>query len=105
MNNRRTFLKQTSQAAAALTFYGAAARFTRAQSPNDRMRIAVMGCGRGLDHIRSSLDISNTELVYICDVDSDRLAAGLKTAAQKQKAPVKGERDIRKVLDDKNVDA
>lgn len=105
MKNRRTFLKQTSATAAGLVFYGAAARFTRAQAPSSRMRIAVMGCGRGLDHIRSALDIQNTELAYVCDVDADRLAAGQKVAAQKQKSEFKGEKDIRRVLDDKNVDA
>jgi predicted dehydrogenase len=105
MNNRRTFLRQTSSAAAALAFYGAAGRFTRAESPNERMRIAVMGLGRGLDLIRSALDIPNTELVYVCDVDSERIAAGQKAAGAKQKSVPKGEKDIRKVLEDRELDA
>ncbi len=102
--NRRTFLKQTGAAATALTFYGAAGQFTRAQSPNNRMRIAVMGLQRGLDLVRSALDIPNTEIIYVCDVDSDRLARGQKVAGDKQKTAPKGEKDVRRVLEDKDLD-
>ncbi|MGZ8919692.1 MAG: twin-arginine translocation signal domain-containing protein, partial [Limisphaerales bacterium] len=89
MTNRRSFLKQTGTAATALALYGAAGQFTRAQGPGNRMRIAVMGLGRGLDLVRSSLDISNTEILYLCDVDSERLARGQKIVGEKQKSPVK----------------
>ena len=105
MQNRRSFLHRSATAAAGLAFYGAAARFTRAQAPSSRMRIAVMGCGRGLDHIRSALDIQNTEIVALCDVDTERLARGSKLAAEKQKTPFKAEKDIRKVLEEKDLDA
>jgi predicted dehydrogenase len=105
MNTRRTFLKQTSTAAAGLAFYGAAARFTRAEAPSNRMRVAVMGCGRGLDHIRAATDIPNTEIVAICDVDTERLARGQKLAAERQKTAFKAEHDIRKVLEEKDLDA
>lgn len=103
--NRRTFLKQTGTAASALAFYGAAGQFTRAQSPNNRMRIAVMGLQRGLDLVRSALEIPNTEIIYVCDVDTARLARGQKVAADKQGSPPKGEKDVRKVLEDKSLDA
>jgi predicted dehydrogenase len=102
---RRTFLKQTGTAATALAFYGAAGQFTRAEAPSNRMRIAVMGLQRGLDHVRAALDIPNTEIVYVCDVDTERLARGQKVAGEKQKTPVKGETDIRRVLEDKELDA
>ncbi len=105
IKSRRTFLKQSSAAAAGLVFYGAAARFTRAELPSNRMRIAVMGCGRGLDHIRSALEIPNTELIALCDVDTERLARGQKIAAEKQKVGFKTEKDIRKVLELKDLDA
>ncbi len=104
LKSRRDFLKQGSAATAGLAFYGAAARFTRADSPSNRIRFAVMGCGRGLDHIRATADIPNVELAVICDVDAERLAKGQKLAAEKQRTP-KLEKDIRKVLEDKNLDA
>lgn len=105
MQNRRKFLRQVSTTGAALTFYGAAAQFTRAESPSNRMRVAVMGTGRGSDHIRAATDIPNTEVIYVCDVDSERLARGLKLASERQKVAPKGERDIRRVLEDKELDA
>lgn len=105
ISTRRTFLKQTGTAATALAFYGAAGQFTRAQSPNNRMRIAVMGLQRGLDLVRSALEIPNTEIIYVCDVDTERLARGQKVAADKQGTAPKGEKDVRKVLEDKTLDA
>ena len=104
-HSRRTFLKNGSKASAGLVFYGAAAQFTRAQAPSSRMRIAVMGLGRGLDLVNSSLAVDNTEVAYVCDVDDERLARGVKVAGDKQKSTPKGEKDIRKVLEDKEVDA
>lgn len=103
--SRRHFLKSTGAASAGLVFYGAAGRFTRAQAPSSRMRVAVMGLGRGLDLVNSSLAVENTEIVYVCDVDTERLARGEKVAGDKQTARPKAEKDIRRVLDDKDVDA
>ena len=103
-STRRTFLKKTGTAATALAFYGAAGQWTRAQAPSERMRIAVMGLGRGLDLVNSALAIPNTEIIYVCDVDTARLARGQKVAGDKQKTQPKGEKDIRKVLEDKELD-
>jgi predicted dehydrogenase len=102
---RRSFLKQTTATTAGLVFYGAAGQFTRAQAPSNRMRIAVMGLQRGLDLVNSALAIPNTEIIYVCDVDTARLARGQKVAADKQGSQPKGEQDIRKVLEDKSLDA
>ena len=102
---RRTFLKQTGTAATALAFYGAAGQFTRAQAPSNRMRIAVMGLQRGLDLVNSALTIPNTEIIYVCDVDTARLERGQKVAADKQGSRPKGEKDVRKVLEDDSLDA
>jgi predicted dehydrogenase len=102
---RRSFLSQTTKAGAALAFYGAAGSFTRAESPNNRIRIAVMGCQRGLDLIRSGLKIPNTELVYICEVDKERMARGIQTAAKAQKTTPKGVEDIRKLVELPDFDA
>src|SRR5215213_5727343 len=105
MTNRRSFIKQSGKVAAGLAFYGAAWQFTRAQGPGNRMRIAVVGMGRGLELVRAGLDISNTEIVYLCDVDQDRIARAQKIVAEKQKTPAAPESDVRRILDDRNVDA
>lgn len=105
MTTRRSFLKQSGAATTALAFYGAAGQFTRAQSPSNRMRIAVMGLQRGLDLVRSALEIPNTEIIFVCDVDTERVARGQKVAAEKQGTSPRGEKDFRKVLEDKSLDA
>lgn len=104
INNRRTFLKQTATSAGALAFYGAAGAFTRAQAPSSRLRVAVMGLSRGLDLVNSTIGVANCEVAYVCDVDSDRTARGMQVATSKQKAPVKAEKDVRRILDDPDVD-
>lgn len=63
-----------------------------------------MGCQRGLDLINSSLNIPNTELVYVCEVDKERMARGIQTASKKQKTPPTGVGDIRKLLEAKDFD-
>jgi predicted dehydrogenase len=104
MNTRRNFLKQTSTTAAALAFYGAAGAFTRAQSPNSRLRVAVMGLERGLALVNATMGTANAEVAYVCDVDSDRIARGMRVVTGKQKSPVKADTDVRRILDDPDVD-
>jgi predicted dehydrogenase len=41
----------------------------------------------------------------VCDVDTERLARGQSVAGKKQKAEPKGEKDLRKVLEDKELNA
>ncbi|MGV3774459.1 MAG: Gfo/Idh/MocA family protein [Verrucomicrobiales bacterium] len=104
--NRRGFIKRSSIATGGLMFYGAAARYKAAEPPSERMIIGVMGLQRGLDLVNSSLALPNVEVAYVCDIDDDRIARGQKVVAGKQKQrEVKGEKDIRKVLEDKEVDA
>ena len=52
------------------------------------------------------LGVKNVEVAYVCDVDSARLASGLKTTEGKQPdRKTQGVGDFRRILDDKNVDA
>lgn len=104
-SSRRTFLGQSAAAAGGLAFYGAAGTFTRATPPSGRMRVAVMGMGRGFDLLNASLGITNTELTHVCDVDDARLARGMQGAAKKQSRAPKAEKDWRRVLEEKELDA
>ena len=99
--NRRDFLKS----AAALTAPAIAA--TRL-SPNDRIRVAVIGVrGRGRSHIQAFHELAsdNVEIVAFCDVDrpvlEQRAADYEKTSGKK----VKLCSDMREVLDDKSIHA
>ncbi len=101
--NRRTFLKSSIAAAAAISL---PAR-TYAQSPgaNSDIRVAVIGFnGRGNDHIKGYLGQNGVRLVALCDVDTDVLARG-KDQLQKKGAEVETYQDIRKLLENKDIDA
>ena len=76
----------------------------QAKGANSRFRVGVMGLGRGKGHIRALLDVPNTEIAYLCDVDKRRLASGDNTMKGKQKTPPKKVTDFRRILDDPDID-
>jgi predicted dehydrogenase len=101
---RRDFLKTTGKAitvgAATLALGG------KILGANDRVRVAICGVrGRGNDHIRSFPRVPGTEIVALCDIDesvsSQRIGEIEKAGLPKPKSYV----DIRKLLEDKDVDA
>lgn len=71
--NRRQFVAT----AAAAGFVAAAPRYLRAQGANERLNIAVIGCGgRGAANLAS---VSSENIVALCDVNAD----AIKRAAMK----------------------
>src|SRR5260370_31016460 len=101
---RREFLKTTGKAitvgAATLALGG------KILGANDRVRVAICGVrGRGNDHLRGFARVPGTEIVTPCDVDENvsnqRLGDMEKMGLAKAKACV----DVRKLLEDKDVDA
>lgn len=100
--SRRTFLKNTTAASIAL---GAAPFIARsADSAANRLRVGVIGLGRGSAHVQALKEITDAEIAYICDVDDARLA-GASKYVEKLQTPAKTVKDFRRILDDKNVDA
>ncbi len=100
---RRTFLKTSGMAAAGLM---TAASAKRVLGANDRVRIAVIGIrGRGWDHVKGYSTIPGVEIAYFCDVDENvtrkRLADAEKMGIPKPETYV----DVRKLLENKNLDA
>jgi predicted dehydrogenase len=90
---RRTFLMAGPAAVAATRFAYASA--------NEKVVIAVIGLGgQGKAHLNSYLQLPSAEVAYLCDVDQEHLAAAAKLAPRAK--PVS---DLRKILDDKSVDA
>ncbi|MCB1093720.1 MAG: Gfo/Idh/MocA family oxidoreductase, partial [Verrucomicrobiae bacterium] len=105
-NSRRSFLKQSATVAAAATVVsGPNLLLGQAKGANERFRVGVMGLGRGQGHIRGYLDVPNTEVAYVCDVDENRLASGFKTMEGKQEKPAQKVTDFRRILDDPEIDA
>ena len=105
--NRRDFLKKASAAGlgALATSTGAGPLFTFGGSPSEIMRVGVMGLnGRGMVFARAFSRGKNTTIAYLCDVDSNVLGKAMP-ATQGQSTAAKAVTDIRRVLDDKDVDA
>ena len=103
--DRRQFLKQTSLLGTGLIVSGKFAGAKAAEAPNKKIVIGVMGTnGRGMAHIAAYLSLPNTEVAYVCDVDSRAIEkASAAVVRRKQKRP-QGVTDFRQILDDPDVD-
>lgn len=102
--NRREFMKRTAGATAALAVGFNLARSAKA-SPNDTIRVAVVGIrGRGRSHIRGFARLPNVEVAAICDVDENVIAERLKNMEDWGLPKPKVYIDIRKLLEDKDID-
>jgi predicted dehydrogenase len=58
-----------------------------------------------MGHVSALLEIPDTEIAYLAEVDPARLAKGLDAVTKKQASPCKGVGDFRTFLDDKDLDA
>ncbi|MDB6031012.1 MAG: oxidoreductase domain protein, partial [Verrucomicrobiales bacterium] len=100
--NRRYFLKTTALGAAAAVALPQRLR----SAPSNKIVLAIMGTnGRGLELAKGFLGQPDVEIAYICDVDDNAIAKGLKLVNGLQKREAKGGKDFRKALEDKSVDA
>jgi predicted dehydrogenase len=96
--NRRHFLVSTAVLA------GGAA--VRGWSPNDTVRVAVVGCGgRGSSHVGAWSSMPNVEVAALCDVDDSHIAAKLKQLESRGMKKPATYVDMRKMLEDTTIDA
>lgn len=105
-SSRRSFLQSSLAAGAVAAVTGPNLLLGQAKGANSRLRVGVMGLGRGRAHIKAYLDVANTEIAYVCDVDSTRLVTGASTIPEgkQEKGPEKVT-DFRRILDDPDIDA
>jgi predicted dehydrogenase len=97
--NRREFLMQAGIGLAA-------AVPSRAQAPQERITLGVIGCGgMGSVLLQSFAAMKDVVVAYVCDPDATRLAAAAQSAAQTSGRAPKAVKDLRRLLDDKAVDA
>lgn len=103
MKTRRDFIKQGTAATGALLI-GTQRGWAGA---NNRVRIAVVGIhGMGRSHIAAYSALPDVEVAAICDVDENLFPAVIeKHFTKKERRPPKIYTDIRKLLEDKEVDA
>ena len=102
---RRNFVKGAAVAASAGVLLGTSK--TSWAGANDRVNIAVLGInGRGRSHIRAYQVQKNVNITTLCDPDARLFGPRVRDlfTGQDLAAP-KVEQDIRRVLDDPEVDA
>ncbi|MEL0653175.1 MULTISPECIES: Gfo/Idh/MocA family protein [Algibacter] len=112
-SNRRDFLKKTALGAVGVTLASnsinamSAKSYSKIIGSNDRINVAIQGLGRRYGAYMSAIadKNNNIELSYLCDVmKSQRDKAAIEVSKKLGKTP-KLENDIRKILNDKDVDA
>ena len=101
--NRRNFIK-TGSGAFAIAAAGCAIGDA---APSNRVRLAIVGChekGRGQAVMRAAMKVPGVEIAYVCDVDSRARDWAADIIEKSSGFKPKKEKDLRKVLEDKNLD-
>ncbi len=79
---------------------------SRVRGANDEIRVAVIGInGRGESHIKEFEEMNGARVVALCDVDQKVLGSGAQAFEKKYGRKVDTYVDMRKLLEDKNIDA
>lgn len=111
-NSRRNFIKKLSIGAAGVAVAGnakamSAASYKRIIGANDRITVAIQGLGRRYGAFLPAITNTNNnvELLYLCDVMDSQLEKATTKVSQLTTDTFKAEKDIRKILSDKNLDA
>ena len=108
---RRDFLKTAAGASALLSVGGvlpgfSAESYSRIIGANDLIRLSIVGVnGRGSGLADVFARTPGAEVSTICDCDQRAIPKGIASASRTQKKAPKGEKDFRKSLADKNIDA
>jgi len=99
---RRQFLGRAAVGSAAV---GTVANVWAAdQPPGGKLVVGVMGMGRGSALAKQFQQQPGTEVAYVCDVDKRKVASAAKGVADIAGRSPKTVTDVRRVLDDKDVD-
>ena len=110
-NNRRSFIKKASVGAAGIAFGGSinampARSYANIFGANDHINCAVIGVrSRAKAHFMAIHQDKNAKVIYSCDVDDNIIEEHNKWCQENIGYIPKVEKDFRKVLEDKKVDA
>ena len=101
-HSRRHFIRQTGAASLAFT----APAILGAAASVEKINLAFIGPGgMGMNHVRTMSKRSDVTFSWVCDADASRAAAAAKTIQELTGQTPRIEQDMRRVLDDKNVQA
>ncbi|MCW5515917.1 Gfo/Idh/MocA family protein [Muriicola sp. Z0-33] len=109
MNNRRVFIKKTAIGGAAISLGGLvlpSKSYAQVLGANDKINTAVIGVrSRAKAHVKAIHNDKNARILYNCDVD-DNIIEEHNTWCEDNIGYIpKVEKDFRKILEDKDVDA
>jgi predicted dehydrogenase len=106
--NRREFLKRTALAGLAVSAFSISGTKSSGKilGANDTIRIALAGIkGRGMAHLGAYTGMKNVEIAYLVDPDSRLFAARAEEVKKRAGNATICVQDLRKALEDKNLDA
>lgn len=103
---RRTFLDTSVKTAAGLYGLGVLPMTTtKALGANERVNIALVGCGSRGRYVARGLIEHGARLVYLCDLHPERIQKAVQFLADVQAEKPKTTKLMEDVFEDKNVDA
>jgi predicted dehydrogenase len=103
--SRRQFLNRSLSVAGAGFAIGGTRSTGRVIGANDTIRVAVAGLnGRGGSHVDEYVKMPDVEMTYLVDPDTRTFDKRIHQIEAKGKRAPSTVQDIRRVLDDKNVD-
>ncbi len=112
MTTRRIFIKNVAASSVALSFGGvafgmSAKSYRNIIGANDRINVAMIGVNsRGKSMSGTFASQKNANVACICDVDERAIPKAIKAAMDVNPANTpKSEKDCRKVMEDKTIDA
>ncbi|HEY7117572.1 MAG TPA: Gfo/Idh/MocA family oxidoreductase [Tepidisphaeraceae bacterium] len=104
--SRRSFLKGSLSVAAGSLLIAGTKSSGDFRGANDAVRVAIAGIhGRGSDHMSEYGKLKDVQIAWLVDVDSRLFPARVKTVQNKSGNVPQTTQDVRRALDDKNLDA
>ncbi|MHB9031294.1 MAG: Gfo/Idh/MocA family protein [Candidatus Latescibacterota bacterium] len=105
--SRRGFFSESTRAAAGLAAASAAVTAPgSALGANDRINLAIFGVrGRGREHFGQWTKIPGVRIAALCDIDENLFPERVKALEKLQTVAPKTETDLRRVVEDKEIDA
>ena len=104
--SRRDFLKVTGAGVASTALGVTTSSYARIMGANDRVRVGICGVrGRGNDHIHGFSRVPEAQIAALCDVDESVLNHRLEDIEKMGLPKPKSYVDVRKLLEDKEIDA
>ena len=109
--NRRGFMKSSAVSMAAMS----ALSYARAaDAPSEKVRLALIGIGstvpgsvggRGRQLLGPFTSFKDVDIVCLCDIDDNFIPIGQKLLTGHERREARVEKDLRRVLQDKTIDA